>query len=268
VTESPRLVAVFAHPDDDVYQIGGSVALRAGSLDLTVVVCTSGDAGPIWVPELATRETLAAVRESEELAALAAVGAPDADVRFLRHGDWHLLEVPFDDIVTEIEAVLVEREPHVVVSFGPDGLTSHHDHIRAGEAATEAFRRTRASANDGSSLRRLYHTALSRTDVDHFYASVQQLGVAFGGEEQLFNPVGVPDRRIAARVDIQPVAARKLEGILAHRTQIGEWERIPEQLRWIHLDAECFVQAWPPRSPDEPVLGDLFDGVEIGAGRS
>jgi LmbE family N-acetylglucosaminyl deacetylase len=81
---TPRLVAVFAHPDDDVSQIGGSIALHAGRLDLTVVMCTSGGAGPIWVPEIATRESLVDVRESEERAALSAVGAEDADVRFHR----------------------------------------------------------------------------------------------------------------------------------------------------------------------------------------
>jgi LmbE family N-acetylglucosaminyl deacetylase len=267
VSETPRLAAVFAHPDDDVYQIGGSVALRAGPLDLTVVMCTSGDAGPIWVPEFATRETLGGVREAEEVAALAAVGAPHAGVRFLRHADWHLPEVPFDELVAEIEAILVEVAPDVVVTFGPDGLTSHHDHIRAGEAATEAFERARSSAN-GDSLRRLYHTALSRSDVDRFYAGVRELGAAFGDEEELFNPVGVPDERIAVRVDTGSVAERKLEGIVAHRTQIGEWERIPEPLRWIHLEAECFVQAWPPRSEHGGVVGDLFEGVRIGAGRN
>jgi len=268
VSQTPRLAAVFAHPDDDVYQIGGSVALHAGSLDLTVVVCTSGDAGPIWVPELATRETLAGVRETEERAALATVGAPDADVRFLRHGDWHLPEVPFDELVAEIEAILVEVAPDVVVTFGPDGLTSHHDHIRAGEAAAEAFERARSPANGGHSFHRLYHTALARPDVDRFYAGVRELGEAFGEEHEVFNPVGVPEERIAARVDIGSVAERKLEGILAHRTQIGEWERIPEPLRWIHLEAECFVQAWPPRSEDRSVVGDLFEGVRIGAGRN
>lgn len=259
----PRLAAVFAHPDDDVYQVGGSIALHAGGIDVTVVVCTSGDAGPIWVPDLATRETLGRVRESEERAALAAVGATDVEVRFLRHPDWHLPEVPFDDLVSQVEAILREVEPHVVVTFGPDGLTSHHDHIRAGEAATAAFHRARAEAA-GSAFRRLFHTALRRSDVDRFYAGIRGLDETFGDEFSLFNPVGVADDDIALHVDTRPVRDRKLEGILAHGTQIGEWERIPEPLRWIFLDAECFVQAWPSRGSDAPVHGDLFEGLDLG----
>jgi hypothetical protein len=63
------------------------------------------------------------------------------------------------------------------------------------------------------------------------------------------------------RVDTRSVAARKMAGIRAHATQRGEWERIPKPLRWIHLDDECFVQAWPPRPKVVDVEHDLFAGV-------
>jgi hypothetical protein len=66
------------------------------------------------------------------------------------------------------------------------------------------------------------------------------------------------------RVDVRPVSDRKLTGMLAHRTQLVEFERIPESLRWIHLDAECFVQAHPA-VVDGAVRGDLFgDLVPMG----
>jgi LmbE family N-acetylglucosaminyl deacetylase len=260
VSERPRLAAVFAHPDDDVYQLGGSIALHEKGIELTVVMCTSGDAGPIWVPELATRETLGDVRESEERAALGAVGAPEADVRFLRHPDWRLPEVPFEQLVTEIEDVLHEVEPHVVVTFGPDGMTSHHDHVRAGEATTEAFGRVRRRR---SSMRRLYHTALARSDVDRFYAGIRELDPATRHEYSLFHLTGVPDERIAVRVNTRPVQDRKLEAILAHRTQIGEWDQVPEPVRWIFLEAECFVRSSPSGDGDGRVMSDLFEDVAL-----
>jgi hypothetical protein len=39
-------------------------------------------------------------------------------------------------------------------------------------------------------------------------------------------------------------------------------EQIPEPLRWIVLDAECFVQGFPPRAPGGPVLEDLLAAVD------
>ncbi len=250
-----RLVGVFAHPDDDVYSIGGSLVLEGERLDVTLVLCTSGDAGPIWIDGV-ERDELGAVREREQAASMDALGV-DADVRFLRHPDYHLPEVPFDALVDQVEAVLREVRPHVVITFGGDGMTSHHDHIRAGEVGEAAFHRARADADDHA-FARLLQVAIPRSAVDRFYAGLADLGESSYGEEgTLFNLTGVPDERIAVEVDTRPVLATKLAGVEAHRTQIGELERIPEPLRGIHLDTEWFVQAWPERAPGPPATSIL-----------
>jgi LmbE family N-acetylglucosaminyl deacetylase len=248
-----RLVGVFSHPDDDVYTIGGSLALHRGRLDATLVFCTSGDAGPIWVEGLATRETLGAVREREQAASMAALGV-EADVRFLRHPDFHLPDVPFEDLVGEIEAVLRDVRPDVVVTFGPDGWSGHHDHVRAGEAADEAFRRVE---NEG----RLLHAAIPRSAIERFVEELRELGDPDREARSLLALRGVPDEEIAIAVDTRAVQERKLAGIEAHRTQIGELERVPGALRWIFLDTEWFVQTRPPgRGLREPT-NDLLAGL-------
>jgi hypothetical protein len=85
--------------------------------------------------------------------------------------------------------------------------------------------------------------------------------VGHGEEGRLFDVTGVPDRRVAVRVDTRGVRDRKWAAILRHQTQLPEHERIPAPLRWLVLDAECFVRAFPPRAPGEPVLGDLLAGI-------
>jgi LmbE family N-acetylglucosaminyl deacetylase len=258
-----RLAGVFAHPDDDSYVLGGTLLLHPGAVEPTLVFATSGEAGPMADGTGVTRETLGRAREAEQAAFLEAVGYGAAATRFLRHPDYRLPEVPFERLVGEVEAVFRETRPQVVVGFGPDGLTSHHDHIRAGEAAAEAFRRARAADGDGpgGAFQRLYQAAYPRSDVDRFYAAVREGGFDYGEEGNLFDLTGVPDDRIAVRVDTRPVAARKWDAILRHRTQLDEHERIPSPLRWIVLDAECFVQAYPERRPGGPVAGDLLAGL-------
>ena len=258
-----RLAGVFAHPDDDSYVLGGTLLLHPGAVEPTLVFATSGEAGPIADGTGVTRETLGRAREAEQAAFLEAVGCGGAATRFLRHPDYRLPQVPFERLVGEVEAVLREARPQVVVGFGPDGLTSHHDHIRAGEAAAEAFRRARAAVGGGpgGAFRRLYQAADPRSDVDRVYAAVREGGFDYGEEGNLFDLTGVPDDRIAVRVDTRPVAARKWDAILRHRTQLDEHERIPAPLRWIVLDAECFVQAYPERRPGGPVAGDLLAGL-------
>jgi LmbE family N-acetylglucosaminyl deacetylase len=246
-----RLVGVFAHPDDDVYTIGGSLALDREQLDVTLVFCTSGDAGPIWIDGVA-REELGAVREAEQAASMAALDV-EADVRFLRHPDFHLPDVPLGDLVGEIGAVLREVRPHVVVTFGPDGWSGHHDHVRAGEAADEAFGRV-MEEKDG----RLLHAAIPRSSIVRFDEELRQLGDPDREARSLLAVRGVPDEDIAIAVDTRPIRETKLAAIEAHRTQVGELERLPEALRWIVLDTECFVQAHPPGGrAGEPTKGLL-----------
>jgi len=258
VNERPRLAAVFAHPDDDAYSLSGTLLRRSGGVDLTVVLLTSGGNGPIWEP-VATRETLAAVREREELSWAASVGVADARIEFLRYTDWHVPDVPFDEAVERVRSILAEAGPDVVVTFGPEGLTHHHDHIRAGEIGTEAFHRARDGAASG--FARLYHIALRRSTMDAYYAAVAARGLPFGDQDTFLNAVGVPDETIAVDVDVTDEYERKIAAITQHRSQIGELEHIPRDLRPLHLAHECFVQAWPPLERVERVAADLFDGV-------
>ncbi len=256
---SRRLAAIFAHPDDDAWTIGGTLAMNAGRVDPTIVVCTSGGNGPIWEP-VATRETLAEVREREEAAWCEAIGVAEARLEFLRYTDGGLADVDPEELLGRLEKTLRDVEPDVVVTFGPDGMTRHPDHIRAGEAGTEAFHRARSEVRPGA-LRRLYHVALRRSTLDAYYGAARERHLPLGDEETPLNPVGVPDERIAVDVDVSGVYDVKVEAIEKHRSQIGELMRIPRDLRPLHLANECFVQAWPPRDGDVGVAADLFEGL-------
>jgi LmbE family N-acetylglucosaminyl deacetylase len=254
-----RLVGVFAHPDDDVYSIGGSLALERDRLDVTMVFCTSGDAGPIWIDGV-EREDLGPIREREQAASMEALGV-DADVRFLRHPDYHLPEVPFEELVGQIEEVLREVRPQLVVTFGPDGWSGHHDHARAGEATDAAFEHVH---RDGDTAARLLHVGTPMTVVDRFDTQLRAAGDPDREARSLLALRGVPDEDVAITVDTRPVRETKLAGIEAHRTQIGELERLPEELRWIVLDTEWFVRVWPerpapPAAPATRLLGWVPD---------
>jgi LmbE family N-acetylglucosaminyl deacetylase len=254
-----RLVGVFAHPDDDVFSIGGSLALHASDTEPTLVFCTSGENGPIWVDGIATRETLGDVREREQAAAAAALGVRARSV-FLRHPDGGLSDVPRPGLVKQISAVLSDVGPHVVVTFGPDGLTSHPDHVCAGEATAEAFEMLRPQAKEGA-LQRLLQVALPTSAVERFNG--QLAGEAGAGPAgSLLNLASVPDQRIGVTVDTRTIADRKRAAVEAHRTQIGELEMIPERARWLLFDTESFVRAWPPRNDGDPVASDLLEAIE------
>src|SRR5687768_9087079 len=90
------LLAVFAHPDDESYLCGGTLAhYAAAGLRVSLVCATLGEAGDIADPALATRETLPAVRDGELRAAASRLGL--ADVHLLGYEDGTLAAVPFPE---------------------------------------------------------------------------------------------------------------------------------------------------------------------------
>lgn len=251
-----RVACVFAHPDDDTYAVGGSLALHAGDdVEVTVVLATSGDSGRIADPSLATRATLGRVREAEDVASWRALGL-QPDVRFLRHADGRLAEVPRGELVGEILGAIGASPPDVVVTFGPDGITGHADHVTIGEAATEAFHAARGPGDDAAS-RTLLYTAIPVSALARLNEGLRERGLEPIDSTQPFMPRGVPDEEVGVLVDCSEAFERKLEALRCHRTQ-AEMEDVPFDLWPGLLGTEAFVVAWPERSRGGPMATDLL----------
>jgi LmbE family N-acetylglucosaminyl deacetylase len=254
----PRVACVFAHPDDDTYGVAGSIALESDrGVEVSVILATSGEAGLIADASLATRETLASVREAEDRASWEALGLAPA-LHFLRHPDGRLAEVGREPLVAQVLALLREVRPDVVVTFGPDGVTGHADHVAIGAIATAAFYAARSAGAEG--FHRLLHVAVPASRLDRFNELLRERGMDPIDSTQEFQPRSVPDESIGVAVDCSTVYERKLEALRRHRTQ-AELEDVPYEMWPELLAVEAFVLAFPERDPGGPVLGGLFDGL-------
>jgi LmbE family N-acetylglucosaminyl deacetylase len=253
-----RLALVFAHPDDDSFGVGGTVAAHRDDLELLVVLATSGDAGLIADPSLATRENLGEVREEEARASYRALGV-QPDLVFLRHPDGKLPEIDRGELVKQVAERLAAFRPDVVVTFGPEGVTKHDDHIEMHHVGTEAFHRAREGSDGG--FRRLFYVGIPQTRIDQFRELQRMAGQEPFDPEAPFQPRGVPDETIAVWADVTPVWKLKHEALLAHATQAMEVEEIPEQARPLVFGHEHFVQGWPAPEPDAANLQDIFEGL-------
>jgi LmbE family N-acetylglucosaminyl deacetylase len=148
-----------------------------------------------------------------------------------------------------------------VVTFGPEGVTKHVDHIAIGEIATEAFHRAREGSEVG--FARLFHVGVPQSRIDMFRELQRMAGQEPFDPEAPFQPRGVPDDTVTVWADCTPVWQTKHEALLAHATQSMEIEEIPEEARPLVFGHEHFVQAWPEPEPDTR-LEDLFEGIEAG----
>jgi LmbE family N-acetylglucosaminyl deacetylase len=140
-----RMLGLFAHPDDEVFCVGGTIARAAtAGVDTAIVSLTQGEAGQIRDSGAATRRTLGAVRAAELHASARALGV--ADVQCLDLGDGALSRRAFTELVATARTVLERFRPDVVVTFGDDGGFGHPDHVlsaRATLAAREQLAGTR-----------------------------------------------------------------------------------------------------------------------------
>jgi LmbE family N-acetylglucosaminyl deacetylase len=259
---SRGFAAFVAHPDDDAFGITGTVARHAGDPEFrfSLVLATSGEAGMISDPSLATRATLGAVREQEDRDAWNVVGRPPDRHGFLRYPDGGVADVPFDELVERFAGVLRDERPEVVVTFGPDGITGHADHIAVGRAASEAFHRVRAAGGPG--FLRLLQLCIPRSTLTRFNDDLVARGAQPMDPTKPFQPRGVDDALVAVLVDTAPVWRTKLAALVEHRTQANDVRQIPEDLREQMLSVEAYVQAWPEREPGAPALRDVFEGLE------
>jgi LmbE family N-acetylglucosaminyl deacetylase len=138
---APRILGLFAHPDDEVFCVGGTIARCADSGAVTAVASlTQGEAGQIRDVAAATRRTLGSVRVKELHDSAVALGVDH--VTCLDLGDGRLSERPLGQLAGAVRSLVEDFVPDVVVTFGPDGGFGHPDHVascRATEAALAAM---------------------------------------------------------------------------------------------------------------------------------
>jgi LmbE family N-acetylglucosaminyl deacetylase len=133
------LLGIWAHPDDEAYASAALMSVvRAAGHRVAVVTATRGEHGTPdparWPPS-----RLAAVRECEMAASLAAL-----DVRehyWLDYRDGTLSDAPREAAVRRLAERIDAFRPDTIVTFGPDGLTGHRDHRTVSNWVTAAWTR-------------------------------------------------------------------------------------------------------------------------------
>jgi LmbE family N-acetylglucosaminyl deacetylase len=174
------VLGVYAHPDDESFCTGGTFAryARAGC-DIMVVSATRGQAGQIRSANLATRRTLAQVREAELRLACARIGVNY--VECWDYIDGRLTEVDERELEACVARTIRAYRPDVVFTFGNDGAYGHPDHIAISRATTAACL---SSGGCGYARPGLYHALFPPRHIllqDHLVRWLTKEGPDFRG---------------------------------------------------------------------------------------
>jgi mycothiol S-conjugate amidase len=278
------LLGVFAHPDDESFGPGGSLARYAAEgKDVHVIIGTDGIAGSVEDPKhLLTHDTLAQVRSGELSNAAVALGVtsiwslPYRDSGMRNTVDNNhpqaLLQQPLNVLTHELADYMRRLEPDVIITHDPFGGYGHPDHIRLCETATAAFHLVRAEAqrahSDYRGPQKLYYTAFDK----RVLKVVVRLMPLFGqdpsaiGRNKDINLVEISgwETPVHAQINVERYLPQKTAASQAHASQYSggpAFVRIlPPYLRRRFLITETFTRAYP--APNGVVEKDLFHGVQ------
>jgi LmbE family N-acetylglucosaminyl deacetylase len=201
------LAAVFAHPDDETFATGGTLAKYAEQgVRCSVYSATDGDAGRSSGIPVSSREELGRIRRAELIQACALLGVTAVDHG--GHPDGALAAADADVVIGQIVAFIRRERPEVVLTFGPEGApTGHRDHRAINRFATSAVL--------------LAGTAAFPEQIDaglHPHRSDRLCLVTWPAPTPEEAP-RQPGQPIEIRVPVDAWHSRKLSAFFAHRTQ-------------------------------------------------
>jgi LmbE family N-acetylglucosaminyl deacetylase len=137
------LMAIFAHPDDEMTVGPMLVKYVQEGVQVYLVVCTDGRYGTNDFSGLEGGEPLVKIRKAEMQCAADALGVTLIHLKYhdqLKAGEGYDGHVPHAQaLVRELEGIIADKKPDVLVTWGPDGGTTHMDHRLVGASVTQIF---------------------------------------------------------------------------------------------------------------------------------
>jgi len=279
----PTLLAVLAHPDDETFGIGGTLALYARRGANVYLVCaTRGEAGEMDERLMRGFSSVAERREAELRCAAEKLGLKQ--VYFLNYRDsgmpgavdnqhpQALAAQPTEKIAADIAHYIRLLQPHVVITFDPIGGYGHPDHIAIHKATVHAFELAgNPQFHDDLppyKAQKLYFQTIPRS----FLRAAVWLMRLLGKDPRKFGSNGDIDLLwitnhkfdIHARIDYRKVVKTRQEAAFCHESQGGRQQGsgIMAILRRLFAAEETFIQAYPPPQPGQQDR-DLFNGVQL-----
>lgn len=257
-----RVLACFAHPDDESFTSAGTLALLAREgHEIVLLTATRGengrgpDVGDIDSAELASlrERELRAATEVLGIAELRLAGLPDGGVR-----------AGLGRLQDEIVAVAGRFSPDALLTFGADGAYGHPDHRAVHVAAKAVFPLTGAKRL----LCVAYPAGLFAPQYD------LMLSTPLAGEMGAREDLGVQTGARLVNVDITTMSSTKLDAIACHRSQLSGGDPrtlFPPGLVDATLTTEWFEVAAGHDAGDGPAfaaLGAVRRPTSTGAGES
>jgi LmbE family N-acetylglucosaminyl deacetylase len=279
------LLSVLAHPDDETFGMGGTLALYAQQgVDVHLICATRGEVGEVEPHFLEGYQSIGELREHELRCAADNLGL--AGVHFLDYRDsgmpgsldnehpQALAAAPLDEVTARVTGYIRKLRPQVVLTFDPIGGYRHPDHIAIHDATVAAF----SAAGDPQRFpdqgppfqpEKLYFHTFPRGWLSWMVRLMPLFGKdprRFGQNEDIdLLELAGEDFPVHARINYKAVVKKKEAATACHASQGGMASSGSLLVRLafrVAAGQDSYMRAYP--EPDgDPRERDLFAGVSI-----
>jgi LmbE family N-acetylglucosaminyl deacetylase len=219
-----KLLAIFAHPDDESMGMGGTLAkYSAEGIDTHLLCASRGERGWFGEPQhQPSLKRLGEIRTQELENAVSVLGMKslafmdyiDGDVDKANHHE------AIDKIVTHIRKI----KPQVVVTFPPDGNYGHPDHIAIGQFTSAAIvcaaDSTYSDKENSAPYRvsKLYYMVDSEKFVNLVESVVGE--ITFEVDHQMRGEVAWKEWMITTQIETKEYCLTAWKAIKCHQSQL------------------------------------------------
>jgi len=249
MTDRLTLMAIFAHPDDEAFGTGGTLTKYASEgVDVHLVIATLGEAGRVANPAITLTQPLSVVRKKELRCACQHYGIKE--LHLLGYTDGQTTIAPQSEAVYKIVRKLRQVKPQVVISFGPEGIYGHYDHLAVHRWSTAAIQLAGDTdrwpeAGPPHIVSKFYHRAMPDEQVVRMEQDYGRSAVPMDGIPFPFS--GYPMERITTVIDVREHMLTKIQGVRCHASQLDPANPYLQQdFDWITASAfwqETFILA-------------------------
>ena len=274
------ILAVLAHPDDETFGLGGTLALYAQrGYDIYYVCATRGEVGSADEEFMKGFKDTAEMRTDELMRAAKILGLKE--VFFLGYRDSGMpgsednkhpnsqVSHSIDEVAGRVVKYIRELKPEVVLTFDPIGGYKHPDHIHIQNATTLAFEKAddpsfHPEAGAPFKPRALYYQVFSRGFLKLLIRLLPLFGKdprKWGRNKDIDLTDLITDFPVHVRMDVRSVETIKRQASAQHASQGGGQTRrgLFGLIAWLIGEREDYMRAYPPVNGNFKRKSDLFD---------
>jgi LmbE family N-acetylglucosaminyl deacetylase len=184
------ILGVWAHPDDETWLSAVHMlrAVRAGDR-VVCVTATRGELGSTDPERWPAGDQLATARTAELETALGVLGVKEH--HWLDYADGGVPDVPSDEGVGRVLGFLRDVRPDTVLTFGPDGMTGHDDHVTVSRWVDEAVAQL-----DPQERPQVLWATNRQEWLDRWHPELEALGVYMGAQ-----PPVTPEAQMRSHIE-------------------------------------------------------------------